>query len=413
MKTSWYIPKKTYPPLDRDIRTETLVIGGGLAGIITAYLLRQAGIETALIESGETGGGATSLTTAITTEDIDTDVADLIGMFGIKKARAIWDSHASAIDLIEKIQRLEKIECEFKRTPLFMYANSGDELKSLEEENDAIRRIGIKTRLSLQDDLGIDSPGYIELKNQTKFHPLKLLAGTAEKFVKNGGLIFERTQALGLEKNGPDFTIRTAHGTITAEKVIITTYQPFKNPLPVFMKKGMYVTYMMELEIASGLLKEASYLDLQNPYHYFRVDRRAGHDRILLGGEDHRQEIKIDPRKNFSALEKHFRNIFPHQYRVVRKWSGPILEPIDGLALIGEVRKNLYVATGFSGNGMTYSAIAGLLLRDLILGKPNPWRKLYDPKRIPELKQLAYKSKDYFGELFGGAGKNIFERKKH
>lgn len=411
MKTTWSISRKTaYPELSSDISTEVLIIGGGLAGMCLAYQLKRSEIKVVLIDKGRIGEGATELTTAITTADIDTNAADMIKMFGQNKARQIWHSGEKAIDEIERIQSSEKINCEFMRTPLYIYASSKKELKWLAKEDPAIKWLGGSCLFYSGPAAGLRIDGYIKLENQAKFHPLKFLIGLAGKVTERGGLIFETTEAHEIRKEGNLFKVLTKFGTISAKKVVITTYQPFKNPKQVFLKKGMYVSYMMELETEPGIMDEASYIDLENPYHYFRIDRGAKYDRVLLGGEDHRKEIKISRAKCFKELENHWRKIFPGGYKVVNKWSGPILESIDGVAFIGEVSKNLFLATAFSGNGMTYSMIAGMLIKDLILGNKNPWKKLYDPKRIPTLKQVFYKTNDYLGELFGGAVKHILKR---
>ena len=153
-------------------------------------------------------------------------------------------------------------------------------------------------------------------------------------------------------------------------------------------------------------------MDQSNPYHYFRIDKGEKKDRMILGGEDHRHELPVDPEKQYIALEKYLKTLLPKgRYTITRKWNGPILEPSDGLAYIGRLYKkeNVYVAMAFSGHGMTYSMIAGKLLSDLILGKKNPYEELYNPLRIPTIKQLLQKGYDYTEELFGGAVKNSLQ----
>lgn len=191
---------------------------------------------------------------------------------------------------------------------------------------------------------------------------------------------------------------------------MIATYAPLTNEGTRF-KKGMYVSYVYELEIAKGLLGEGLYQDMHNPYHYFRIDNYTNFDRMLVGGEDNREEIKVSSEKNFKALEEYIKTVLNgNDYKIKRKWYGPILEPVDGLALIGKIKPHTYVATGFSGTGMTYSAISSLIIRDLILADKNDYIHLYDPRRIPSLKQLFIKGADYTGEVFGGVVKNFFYR---
>jgi glycine/D-amino acid oxidase-like deaminating enzyme len=178
-------------------------------------------------------------------------------------------------------------------------------------------------------------------------------------------------------------------------------------------KKGMYYSYVYELEIPKGAIGEGLYEDDHNPYHYFRIDQGENNDRMIIGGEDHRKEIPIDQNRNFNALEKYIQETFPGlMYRIVKRWRGPILEPSDGLPLIGrydDKEPNRYVATAFSGNGMTYGTISGMLISDLILGKKNPWEDFYDPRRALPFKGIILKGRDYIEEFIKGVVKNIIE----
>lgn len=172
----------------------------------------------------------------------------------------------------------------------------------------------------------------------------------------------------------------------------------------------MYRSYVFELEIPKGRFKEALYEDNSNPYYYFRIDSGKDHDRMIVGGEDHKDIFGSSlSRKSFEALETFVEKILMgERYWIMKKWSGPILEPSDGLPLIGEIAPHCYVATGFSGNGMTYSMISSLLLRDLIVEKRNSWTATYDPKRtLLHPKRLATKARDYIEEFFQGAVKNL------
>ena len=373
--------------------------------------MSRSGKSVAVLDADRIGQGATHLTTAFITADIDTDNSDLIAMVGVERARHIWQSGEKAIDFIEQAVKKHGIDCEFKRIPLYIYANSNDELPDLKNEFEALKKMGVKALWRKNSLSGLNSPAVIEIPNQAKYHPLKFLRGLAKQIIQKKGFIFEKTEVLDFKRVGSRFRALTKYGTVTCDHLVIATHQPFKNPKEVFAKKGIYITYVMEAEAPKNKLKEGIYIDLQNPYHYFRVDPQEKYDDIIFGGEDHRKEIKMDSRKNFTSLQEHFERAYGGKYKIVKKWTGPIIESIDGLALIGEASKNLYVATAFSGNGMTYAPIAGAIIRDLILNKKNSWIQLYDPKRLPNVKQLIQKSKDYVGEIFGGAVKNALRKK--
>jgi hypothetical protein len=247
----------------------------------------------------------------------------------------------------------------------------------------------------------------LEVEYQGKFHPLKFVAGAARAAENLGARIFEHSKATNIQDDGNRVLVTAAGRTVSAEEVVVATYAPFEDALTTFLKKGMYVSYVLEARLPPGVLREGIYQDAANPYHYFRVDPGQKHDRMIIGGEDHRKELKMDPERNYKALEEYLTGILGDvPYSITRRWFSKVLEPSDGLPLIGRIKPRRLVATAFSGNGMTYAAIAGALCRDIILGKKNPWEELYDPRRIPTPGQLAMKGRDYVEEFVGGAVKN-------
>lgn len=402
-----------YPKLKKDIETEVAIIGGGLAGLFSAYTLAKAGKKVAVLESDRFFQMGSGFTTGFLTQNIDTDIKDQVSMFGDKGTKLIWESHGRAIDLIEKIARAEKIDCEFMRCTNYVYANDRKEFRELEEEFKEMKRLGFPVSMS-KAKLGIKNRGVMETRNQGKFHSVKFAAGLLKALERMGVELYERTEVTRIERvgKGNDFVVVAGKHSVRAPWTLTATYQPFNNPKEVFLQKGMYVSYILELEVPKGKYKEGIYEDLDNPYHYFRVDKgkgRRGKDRILIGGEDHRKEIftKTMEKKSYKALEEYAEELFGKKYPTVRKWSGYILEPVDGLAFIGEYDPGNLITTAFSGTGMTYSGITAVMVRDIVLGKKNPYVKLYDPKRTPTLNQLWKKGRDYTEEFFRGAVANL------
>jgi glycine/D-amino acid oxidase-like deaminating enzyme len=414
LETSWTSEKEvSFLPLTESLKVDVVVVGGGIAGVISAYLLSEEGKKVALLEKDIIASGATYRTTAILTQSIDTDFSDLVETFGLKTAKTVIDSHGKAIDLIEAIIKKNKIDCEFMRCSNFIYANEPKQLKDLEEEYEYMKKVGLKVSLNKKkNELGFAHTGFVEIKSQAKFHPLKFIMGLLTVFEHNGGLVFEGTQVTSIDSDDKIVTVKTStQQTVTAEAAIVATYEPFNKPLSLYFKKAFYVTYMLELEMANTtLIPEATFEDTDNPYHYFRLDKKDNMSRILIGGEDHRQDLHTDKRKSLNALRTYTDEIFGKKnYKITKEWHGPILEPVDGLAFIGNLDKdNVFYAMAFSGNGMTYSAITGRLLTDLILKKKNPWAEIYSASRIPKLKALMKKGRDFSEELLNAAVKNTF-----
>lgn len=413
--TTWQEDSKKFgfKPLEKSIDTDILIAGGGLTGIITAYLLSQSRKKIVVIEKDTIGGqsSATSYTTAMITQDIDTDVQELLNQIPKKQVNNIWKSGAEAIDRLEQIVKTEKINCEFVRCQFCRYALSDDDISSLKDEEKAIKQIGYNAKFVKKNDLGFYNMGYLQNTNQAKFNPVKFINALVEILLKKGVKFYEKTEVLDVTDEARSVTVKTKNAQINARYAVAATYLPVHHHTELFAKKGMYTTYMLEVDIQKGYIPEGIYQDEYNPYHYFRIDPKGPYDRMLIGGEDHRSEIKINEKKSFEALEKYLKFILKDiKYTVKKRWTGPIVEPSDGIALIGRLSQNYFVATGYSGNGMTYSSIAARLFTDIITKKKNPYIALYDPKRLPNAKQLIKKGLDYTEEFFGGAAKNLFSK---
>lgn len=402
----------TFPKLHEDIDADVAIIGGGLAGLFSAYTLAKAGKRVIVLEKDRFFQKGSGFTTGFLTQNIDTDIKDQVAMFGDKDTKLIWESHGKAIDLIEKIVKDEKIDCEFTRCTNYIYANDRKERKALDEEYAEMKRLGFPVEVS-KAKLNIHNRGVMEIRNQAKYHSVKFAAGLLNTLERMGVGLYEKTEVEEIDGKGP-FTVTLGKRTVKAPWTLTATYQPFNNPKEVFLQKGMYVSYIIELEVPKAKYKEGLYEDLDNPYHYFRVDAgkgARGKDRIVFGGEDHRKELftKTMERKSYKALEEYAEELFGKKYSIVRRWSGYILEPVDGLAFIGEYDSGNLIATAFSGTGMTYSGITALMVRDIVTGKKNPYIKLYNPSRTPTLTQLWKKGRDFTEEFFRGAVANILK----
>ena len=404
----WYdgFSPVSFPRLERDAAVDICIIGGGIAGVTAAYLLSGKGLRVALIEKDALASGATGATTAILSSVLDTDMSDLLSLYGEERARVIIASHTEAISQIEHAIEKESLECDFVRCPAFLYASDSSQRESLESELIAGQKLGYDISRA-EKPLGMRHFGALEVKSLGKFHPLKYLYGLARAAKRGGVQIYEKTEATALDGEGP-IHVRTNRGTISARYVFVATYEPFTKPFSLYFKKAFYVSYMLAGSIRKGALPEGTYEDFANPYTYFRIDAGKDADRIILGGADHRADLPIKPAKNYKALEDHARRIFAGiDYSFKTKWRGPILEPIDALAYIGQFgNRYTYVAFGFSGNGMTYGTLSAKMFADHALGNGSPYTGIYDPSRIPGFKDLFVKGRDYVGELFGGAVKN-------
>jgi glycine/D-amino acid oxidase-like deaminating enzyme len=417
METTWQKDWKShtiYPSLLEDVKCDVTIVGGGISGITLAYLLSKAGKSVVVLEKGNLRDNShTAYTTAMLMAEVDTSFKNLTEIFGKEKATMVWEAGLDALDVIEKIIREEGIECEFERVPAFIYANNEKEWQGIKEDMQLVKEAGVPLEITEgKENLKIPNSGYYELESQAKFHSLKYCEALRDAATKHGARFFENSEVKNIKGTKIVYTY-TQKAKVISSWVVIATYDPFNKPKELFAKKGMYMTYMLELALPKNSLINGLYVDAENPYHYFRVDKLADKDRVIIGGADHRTEIKMDPEKNFAAIEEYANKLFGPNYKIVTKWRGGILETWDGLPFVGSYSSkypNRFVITGFSGNGITYSTIASKILVDKILGQKNKYYKVFDPMRGYSLAAAYLKGKDYIEEFFHGAIKNMFKK---
>jgi Rieske Fe-S protein len=264
-------------------------------------------------------------------------------------------------------------------------------VESLEEDLKAAHESGLN-EIQLLQRIPIDSfdsgPA-LHYPDQAQFHPLKYLNALAEKIIELGGEIFTTTHIDKVDKDG----LTTSDGfRVSADHIVVATNTPINNRVVIHTKQAPYRTYVVAHRVPKGSIPHILIWDTgdQNtkpyPYHYVRLQNfDDNNDIIIVGGEDHKTGQADDAENRFKSLESWTREKFPEAQEMLYRWSGQVMEPVDGLAFIGRNpldEKNIYICTGDSGNGMTHGTIAGMLISDLIRGKENPWEAVYDPSRI-------------------------------
>jgi glycine/D-amino acid oxidase-like deaminating enzyme/nitrite reductase/ring-hydroxylating ferredoxin subunit len=375
--------------LHQDFTTDVCIVGAGISGLTTAYLLLRNGFKVAVLDKKNFGIDETGFTTAHLSNALDDTYTNLIKWHGERGARLAYQSHTDAIDLIEKIVSEEKIDCDFKRVNGYLFLAPGDSTKELNDELEAAHKVGFTSVRSLsQAPLAhFNSGPCLEYPNQAQFHPLKYLKGLVQVIQRLGGQIFTETQVDEIQ-GGKDAFVKTAGGfKVHSKSVVVATNVPVNNRFTIYTKEAQYRTYVIGLKVPKGSMAPVLLWDTKDPYHYvrFHSDETLAYDVMIVGGEDHKTGQGEFPEVHFTRLKTWVRETFGIEPEVVYHWSGQVVEPVDGLAYIGKNpmdNGNVYIATGDSGHGMTHGTIAGILLRDLIMGRENEWAKLYDPGRV-------------------------------
>jgi glycine/D-amino acid oxidase-like deaminating enzyme/Rieske Fe-S protein len=371
---------RRFPVLPGDVTVDVVVIGGGIAGLTTAWLLKKAGKKVAVLEMNRILTGQTGQTTAHLTELLDTPYSTLRSDFGERGARMAAASSRASIEQVASLVKELNIDCGFQRLPLYRYAETDAQLRELEKEITAAQEAGLMVRFSRDTPLPMPVKGALRLEDQAQFHPRQYLLALAERIEGDGCYIFEETRVVDVQDGTPCRAV-TDRGTVTAGDVVEATHSPLNR---VFMQTKLYAyrSYAVAGPL-EGPLEQCLYYDSQEPYHYIRTQRVDGVNHVIVGGEDHKVGTEEDTAQRFAALEAYTLRCLPVS-TLTHRWSGQVIEPADGLAYIGRntASQHTWVATGFSGTGMTWGTLAAMILSDLILGKENPYAALYDATRV-------------------------------
>jgi len=381
-ETLWWktVEMPEYPALDGDTRVDVVVVGAGITGLTAARLLVKEGKRVMVLEQGRVGSGTTGGTTAHVTQVPDLRFRDLRSKWGIDDLRMVVDSSRAALERIAALVEEDAIDCDFVRIPAYLYSESSDEISKLEEEVEAAREAGMAVELVRSVPLPFPVAAAVRYEDQARFHPLKYLASLARTVQRNGGRVHERTRVLEVDAGEP-CRVRTERGTVTAGSVLFATHTPAGFSL-LHTELEPLRSYVLTAKLRSGEPPEGLFFDTAAPYHY---TRRQG-DLLIVGGKDHKTGEDGKPEESYRALEEYVRQRWAVG-SIEHRWSAQFYDPPDGLPMIGRALTSghVFVATGYSGVGMVFGTLGGMLLADFASGRENPWAAVYRPSRVKPL----------------------------
>ncbi|MDB5916881.1 MAG: FAD-dependent oxidoreductase [Massilia sp.] len=380
-----------FAPLAADTRADVCVIGAGIAGLTTAYMLLREGKSVVVIDSVGVGAGETGRSTAHMFPP-DERFAELERGFGSAKAALVADSYLRATDCVESIVRVEQIDCGFERLDGFLFNPHGEWDAVLDDEYAVTTRLGLDVRrFERVPGLHFDTGPCLRFARQAQFHPLQYLTGLARAITRLGGSIHDHTRALDIVGACGRQTVQTGHGAVDAGAVVIATNVPFMDRYVRSGAQQSYHSYVIGLRVPKDALPRCLLWDTGKPYYYVRLAQAAPgatHEVLLVGGLDQpsRPGPLPQPQARYDEIEAWSRARFPSAGQLEYRWSGRVMEPCDGIALLGRNpmdADNVYIITGDSGNGMTHCTAGAILVTDQILGRINRWSELYSPARQP------------------------------
>jgi len=371
-------------PAEGDGVVDACVIGAGIAGLTTALLLARNGRSVVVVEAGTPGRGESRRTSAHLTSALDDRFLELERLHGRTGAALAAESHAAAIDFIAKLVQDQDIACDFKRVDGYLISVSG-RADELQRELVAARRAGLQVQeVDQVPGVGGWTGPALAFAHQARFDPGAYLDGLA-RCCREAGVGFLTPARVVRVDEGEPAEVEIHDGTvIRARDVVVATNVPINDLLMLHTKLEAYRSYVIALRVPTGTFPDLLLWDDGDPYHYLRLTQDGQGDLLVVGGEDHRTGQQAEGAHPYQVLEQWTRERFPACGPVVHAWSGQIIEPVDSLALIGRNPgdRHIHVITGDSGNGLTHGTLGGMLITDLICGRPNPWAELYRPNRL-------------------------------
>ncbi|WP_024615396.1 FAD-dependent oxidoreductase [Clostridium sp. Ade.TY] len=353
--------------LNKDIETDILVIGAGISGILTAYMLKQNGKDVILIDGDRIASGNTKNTTAKITSQHNLIYHKLISEFGEEKARQYAKANELAIKKYKEIIYERKIDCDFEERPAYIY--SLNETYFLKDEVESANKLGINAEFVSETELPFEINGAVKFNNQAQFNPLKFLENISKDLI-----IYENTRAIEIRRN----EVVTNKGKITANYIVIATHYPIMNaPGYYFLKMHQERSYVVALENADNI--EGMYIDADESGYSFRTYK----DLLLLGGIKQRTGDN-ETGGSYDELRRVSKELYPNS-KEKYYWSAQDCMTLDGIPYIGRYSDdtpNIYVATGFNKWGMTSSMVSAMIISDMILKRENDFKEIFSPKRF-------------------------------
>ena len=377
--------KPKFPSLKENINVDVAIVGGGITGITSAYLLGRSGKKVAVLEARQIADSTTGNSTGNLYSMIDKRLHHIQSKWNKETAQHVATSRTAAVDLVESLVKEQQIECGFKRVPWYLFSETSNKDETIEKELKAAADYGLQVEELTNLPIPVQVHAALKVENQAQFNPAAFTRGLAEKTSRQNVMIYENSRVTDIEKGDPH-VLRTAGGTVTAKKLIMATHTP-KGIYALHTEVYPYREYAIAAKLKSGEVADGIFWDTQAEHHHSirSWKNETGNYAILVGGH-HKVGEETNNQEHYRKLEENARRLFDVE-NVDYRWSAQHYKPADGLPYIGETLEgDVYVATGFSTDGLTYGVLSAMIFDDLINGRENRWAEIYKATRFTPVK---------------------------
>jgi glycine/D-amino acid oxidase-like deaminating enzyme/nitrite reductase/ring-hydroxylating ferredoxin subunit len=406
-------PATAYPALTADLAVDVVVLGGGIAGVSTAWEVVATGRTVALLEAGRIAASVTGCTTAKLSSLHTLKYSEIRGSSGPDAARLYAESQQSAIEHAAAVCAELGIDCDLERVPAFTYVEAEGALGRIHAEVDAAREAGLDASFVTETGLPFPVAGAIRVEDQAQFHPRRYLLPLVEDTARRGGHIFERTRAVSLDEGSPCRVV-TEHGaTVSARDVVVATHYPVFDRALLFARLRPRRELVVAGPIAADRDPGGAYLTPEDNVRSVRTAPFRAGQRLLIVTGEHFPPGSGHVTERWDRLLAWTRERFPG-VEITHRWATQDNGTTDSLPFVGPLypgARHVHVATGFGGWGMSTGIMAGHLLASSIAGKQLPWAGLYDPRRLhpvreagPMLRLQATVGRHFVGDRVRGPG---------
>ena len=383
-----------FPRLEQPVEVDVAILGAGIAGVTAATLLKAAGKTVAVLESKEVLRGVTGYTTAKLTSGHTLAYSAISSIFSPAEARLYAEANEAAITHVRRVVSERGIDCDLETAVNYVYTESRDEVDKIRAEVEATKAAGLDVSFVDETPLPFPVAGALRQENQAQFHARKYLLPLVESVPGEGSHVFQETRALSVD-NGKPCTVETDRGEVRARDVIVATHLSILDRGLFFAKTSPNRSYVLGIPTDPASVPDGMFISTETPVHSVRSTPLDGRRLLLVGGEGHKAGQEEDTRRRYAALEGWASRLGAGE--VEYRWSTHDNYSADHMPFVGRLTRradHVFVATGFSGWGMTNGTVAALILSDAILGKPNPWAELYDSTRLPRVRGLGRLAKE-------------------